>query len=163
MNNLKFRYLLLIPLLLTSAFSLFAYEKPNIDYPSGYRHWVHVKSVLIDEMHPYFKDFGGIHHIYANDKALIAMQNKTKFPDGSVLVFDLIKASAFKGGIEEGKRRRLDVMQKDAKKFQSTGGWGYGSFKEDTDKLVLQDVAKKCYSCHEGRVDKDYVYSSFRQ
>ena len=34
--------------------------------------------------------FGGIHHIYANDKAIEGYRNEL-FPDGAVIIFDLLE------------------------------------------------------------------------
>ena len=154
--------LLLVSCLLLPLFRVLASDLPTIDYPMGYRDWVHTKTGIISEKHPLFETFGGVHHIYANEKALQAMKEGAAFPDGSMLVFDLLRTSTSEIGIEEGERRRLDVMQKDGKRFKSTGGWGYGSFTGDTDELVLQDVVEKCHSCHVSQKERDYVFSSYR-
>jgi len=63
----------------------------SVAYPEGYRAWKHVKSMLIQEGHPLYGPFGGLHHIYANDLALKGYASG-KFPDGSVIVFDLMEA-----------------------------------------------------------------------
>jgi hypothetical protein len=40
---------------------------PSVDYPTGYRKWVHVKSMaIVSDNNPLYASFGGIHHIYAN-------------------------------------------------------------------------------------------------
>ncbi len=64
----------------------------KVPYPDGYRQWTHVKSMVIQKGHPLYEAFGGIHHIYANEKALRAMQAGKPYPDGAVLVFDLLEA-----------------------------------------------------------------------
>ena len=64
---------------------------PQVPYPEGYRDWHHVKSMVIEEGHPLYGAFGGIHHLYANDKAMEGYRKGT-FPDGSVIVFDLLEA-----------------------------------------------------------------------
>jgi hypothetical protein len=43
---------------------------PQVPYPEGYRDWHHVKSMVIEKGHPLYSAFGGIHHLYANDKSL---------------------------------------------------------------------------------------------
>ncbi len=60
-----------------------------VDYPEGYRAWPHVKSMVLQQGHPLFDTFGGLHHIYANAKALEAMKAGKPYPEGAVLVFDL--------------------------------------------------------------------------
>ena len=62
-----------------------------IDYPNGYRLWAHTKSMTIHKGHPLENPFLGIHHIYANDRALAGLKTD-KFEDGSVLVFDLLES-----------------------------------------------------------------------
>lgn len=78
--------------------------------------------MVIQQGHPLYDSFGGIHHIYANEKALKAMKNGKTNPDGSVLIFDLMDARSENNAIVEGPRKVLGVMQKDAKKFSKTGG-----------------------------------------
>ena len=96
-------------------------------YPDGYRDWRHVKSMVIQPGHPLHESFGGIHHLYANKKALEGYKTG-KFPDGSVIVFDLLEAPAADSAITEGARKVAGVMHKDAKKYAATGGWGYEGF-----------------------------------
>ena len=35
--------------------------EPQVPYPDGYRDWHHVKSMVIEEGHPLYSAFGGIH------------------------------------------------------------------------------------------------------
>ncbi|MCB1914056.1 MAG: cytochrome P460 family protein, partial [Rhodocyclaceae bacterium] len=97
--------------------------EPEVPYPAGYRDWHHVKSMVIEEGHPLYGAFGGIHHLYANDKALEGYQSDT-FPDGAVIIFDLLEAVHDGNAVTEGARKVVGVMHKDAKKFAATGGWG---------------------------------------
>ena len=152
----------MLTLLVVPIYPVYSAEEGKIDYPLEYRNWHHTKTSLIDEKHPLFEAFGGIHHIYANEKALRAVRSDSEYADGSVFVFDLLVAVAFDGGISEGKRRRLDVMEKNKRRFASTGGWGFESFTGSTQQLVEQNVVEKCYSCHESQVDKDHVFSDYR-
>ena len=39
-------------------------DKEKVDYPEGYRQWVHLKSMLIEPGHPLENPFQGIHHVY---------------------------------------------------------------------------------------------------
>ncbi len=134
-----------------------------VDYPAGYRHWTHVKSMIIQSGHPLYDSFGGIHHIYANESALHAMQSGKSYPDGAVLVFDLLEANSENQAIVEGKRKVLGVMQKNAKAFAETGGWGFEAFKGDTQERVVSDPHNACFSCHASQKQQDYVFSSFRK
>jgi hypothetical protein len=134
----------------------------KVKYPDGYRHWTHVKSMVIQEGHPLFEAFGGIHHIYANDKALKALKKGLPFPKDAVLVFDLLEAKADGKAIVEGSRKVLGVMQRDGKRFAATGGWGFEGFKGDTRERVVTDM-KTCFGCHEPQKEKGYVFSTYRK
>ena len=157
-----------IVLAVTVAIATFSFaraESAKVDYPQGYRYWVHVKSLILLENHPFAETFGGLHHVYANDAALEAMQNGTPYPDGSVLVFDLMEAiTDTEGGTtSEGPRIRLDVMQKDAALFPDTNGWGYETFKGPDHIRIITDPMASCHGCHISQESKDFVFSTFRE
>jgi hypothetical protein len=115
-----------VPIVMAAAVVAARESKP-VAYPTGYRDFTHVKSMVIQQGHPLFEAFGGIHHIYANPIAVTGYRTGT-FPDGSVIVFDLLEAPAEKGGITEGPRKVLAVMVKDQAAFKETGGWGFEGF-----------------------------------
>ena len=58
--------------------------------------------MVIEEGHPLYSAFGGIHHICANDKTL--------------------EASSADHVIMEGQRKVVGVMHTDAKRFAAAGG-----------------------------------------
>ncbi|MDB5210755.1 MAG: cytochrome [Sediminibacterium sp.] len=134
----------------------------GVPYPEGYRMWTHVKTGLIGPSSPSFQVSGGYHHIYANAKA---MQGYTSgyFPEGSVLVFDVIEAKEQNGNTLEGERRHSDVMVKDSLQYAGTGGWGYEEFGGDshTERILTATVRTQCVACHAKKDDK--VFSEFRK
>jgi hypothetical protein len=142
--------------------SLSGQGKSQVQYPEGYRNWVHVKSMLILPGHPLYDAFGGIHHIYANDKALRGYKTG-KFPDGSVIVFDLLEAKSESNNYVEGPRKVVGVMYKNSEKFKDTGGWGFEAFKGDTKERVVKNVVEDCFSCHASQEKEDFVFSKFRK
>jgi hypothetical protein len=91
------------------------------------------------------------------------MKSGKPYPDGSVLVFDLLEAKDENNAVVEGERKVVGVMEKDAKKFSGTGGWGFEGFKGDTKERVVTDAKSACFSCHEGQKKTDYVFSSYRK
>jgi len=137
-------------------------SKPSVPYPEGYRKWAHVKSMLILPGHPLYEAFGGIHHIYANDKAMRGYRTG-KFPDGSVIVFDLLEAKSENNTYVEGARKVVGVMYKDSKKFKNTGGWGFEAFKGDTKERVVKNAEQDCFSCHASQEATDFVFSQYRK
>jgi len=136
---------------------------PPVPYPADYREWHHVKSMVIDQGHPLYEAFGGIHHLYANPQAL-AGYKAGQFPDGAVIVFDLLEATAADAAITEGSRKVLGVMHKDAEKYASTGGWGFEGFAggDQTNRVVGANAADACFACHAPQEDHDYVFSRLR-
>ena len=138
--------------------------EPQVPYPDGYRIWHHVKSMVITEGHPLYSTFGGIHHIYANDKALIGYRDK-QFPDGAVIIFDLLEATSADNAITEGQRKVVGVMHKDAQQFAATGGWGFEGFGagDPASRAVGNDAASACFACHEPQKGQDYTFSQLRE
>jgi len=136
---------------------------PTVPYPAGYRDWHHVKSMVINEEHPLFASFGGIHHLYANDKAMKGYRGKT-FPDGSVIIFDLLEAVQDGNAVTEGARKVVGVMHKDAKKFKATGGWGFEGFGggDRAKRVVGNNAASACFACHAPQKAQDYTFSRLR-
>jgi hypothetical protein len=133
-----------------------------VAYPEGYRSWTHVKSMVIQPGHPLFDAFGGIHHVYANPAA-VSGYRAGRFPDGAVLVFDLLAAPVAGGAVTEGPRKVLAVMHKDAARFPGTGGWGYEGFAEGKrDQRIVKDAVTACHACHVAQKDKDFVFSAMR-
>jgi hypothetical protein len=133
-----------------------------VKYPEGYRGWTHVKSMVIEEGHPLHNAFGGIHHVYANKKALDGLE-KNNYRNGAVFVFDLLEASKKDNAVTEGARKVVGVMEKDHKKFPSTGGWGFEAFKGDTTERAVKDQKADCFACHETEKQTDFVFSKYRK
>ncbi|MBN8779907.1 cytochrome P460 family protein [Thiobacillus sp.] len=137
--------------------------EPTVPYPAGYRDWHHVKSMVIEEGHSLFASFGGIHHLYANDKAMKGYRGKY-FPDGSVIVFDLLDAVHDGNAVTEGTRKVVGVMYKDSKKFKATGGWGFEGFGggDRAKRVVGNNAATACFACHQPQKAQDYTFSRLR-
>jgi len=157
----------LIPLCLALGLVGAAYaaspEKSSVAYPTGYRKWALVKSMVIySDKHPLFAEFGGLHHVYANAEAMRALVKGGTFPDGSVLVLDLHEAKDENGAWVEGSRKLVGVMEKDRARFKATGGWGFEAFKggSQTERTVT-DASAQCFSCHQKQKDNDFVFSGY--
>lgn len=153
---------LLIPLLAAIVATARAADPVPVPYPEGFREWAHVKSMQILPGHPLFDAFGGLHHLYANSRALEGYR-KGRFPDGAVIVFDLHEAETEGNSMTAGPRKVLGVMHKDAKRYAATGGWGFEGFKGDskTERAVGANAKTACYDCHAAQKAPDYVFSAF--
>jgi hypothetical protein len=153
--------------ILTSSLPLWARSNNSVSYPANYRQWTRVKSALIGPKSPAFENNGGIHHVYGNDKAMAGYRTG-KFPDGSVIVADFLETKDIEnapGVTREGSRRRIDVMVKESNRYAESGGWGFESFRGDsqTDRMVVAGGAAKCFACHATQKENDAVFSSYRQ
>jgi hypothetical protein len=136
-------------------------DLPN--YPEGFRRWEHVKSGLMGPQSPGFDRFGGLHHIYANDRAMEGYRTG-HFPGGSVIVFDRLDVHQAAGSTTEGARLSIDVMSKDGGPGSPTGGWRFERFLEDshTEREPSAQFKAQCVTCHTSRKDHDYVFSEYR-
>lgn len=136
----------------------------EIAFPEGYRNWAHVKTTVVLEGHPQYNPFGGIHHVYANDKALKALKDSTSFEKGSILIFDLMEETIVDNALIEGPRKWISVMVKDQDQFPETGGWGFEEFKKnDHVKRTVINVEEQCFSCHKTQEASDFVFSKYRK
>jgi hypothetical protein len=148
-----------------ATMTLFAQDKASVPYPDGFRSWTHVKSLIVGPDHASFPKRGGIHHYYANDKAVAGYQTGT-YPDGSIVVDEAVLTKdgegSTKGLVFEGERRFLDVMVKNSGRYEGTGGWGYQHFDRD-DKAGALSVADQaeCSACH-AKSPRDHVFSRIR-
>ena len=124
-----------------------------------------VKSMVVGQAHASFPNRGGLHHYYANDKAVAGYRTGT-FPDGAILVDESVFTKEGEGRatglLLEGERRFLDVMVKDAQRYKSTGGWGYEHFDRDEQAGRLTDAERgTCATCH-AKAPADHVFSRIR-
>src|SRR5579862_3317463 len=76
---------LLIATTLTVVATMWSEEKPDVPFPEGFRSWQLVMSDVVGPEHQSFAARGGIHHFYANAKALDGYRTG-KFSNGSILV-----------------------------------------------------------------------------
>lgn len=149
-------------LLLTMLYPVYANEK-KVPYPDNYRNWSHVKSMIIQAGHPLAATDEGIHHVYANKNALEGLKSGS-YPEGAVLVYDLLTHLEKNNTIQEGERKLVGVMHKNSNAFAETGGWGFEGFaaNSQTERLV-KDEGKACFTCHAPQKNNGYVFSKLRK
>ncbi len=137
-------------------------QRPS--YPEGFEKWAHIKSAMVTSAHPAHATEGGLHHIYGNGLA-IEGYSTGRFPDGAVVVYELLSTVEKDGVISEGPRKRVDVMVKDAKRYTVTGGWGFNRFYPGGDRegaLREASAALGCFACHKQSSGHDFVFSRAR-
>jgi hypothetical protein len=166
MTERRFQILILL-MFLGIAFISFTTDSKNetddvVPYPEGYREWTHVKTYIVGPKSPAFKFIGGFNHVYANDKAMKGYKTG-HFPNGSVIVSDVIQAKEDSVDIREGPRHHLDVMVRDSIKYADAGGWRFEEFQGDSPTVRLLNVQTRvvCSNCHARQ--RDMVFSEYRK
>ena len=134
----------------------------DVPYPEGYRDWTHVKTYIVGPKSLAFKFIGGFNHVYANETAMVGYKTG-HFPNGSVIVSDVIQAKEDSVDIREGPRHHIDVMVRDSIKYRDAGGWRFEEFQGDspTVRLVTPQIQTACSNCHAKQ--KDMVFSVYRK
>ncbi len=141
---------------------VFAARSELVAYPEGYRDWTHAKSMVIGLDHPMADPFEGIHHTYANDKALAGLRTGD-WQEGAVLVLDLLNVSTADSAVQEAGRKFIGVMEYDAVRFSETGGWGFEVFADNSKtERVVEDAGTSCFGCHTAAKGTDYVFTRYR-
>lgn len=132
----------------------------TISLPPDYESWRHVKTQIIQEG-PGFERFGGMHHIYANERALQGLRSR-RFEEGAVLVAEFRTLARQDNVIDAGAIRIVDVMVFDPRRFADTDGWGYAEFVGPELKVRRFDSRAECHACHAKRADKGHVFTELR-
>ncbi len=113
----------------------------------------------------YRMDKNQIRIITGNEIAVAALRaGKKPLPDGSVLAKIAWKATKhpfFPAATVPGMFAQVEFMVKDAKKYKSTGGWGFARFVGNTLKPYGKDATfvKECFGCHIPVASNDYLFT----
>ncbi|KAF1027636.1 MAG: hypothetical protein GAK40_01045 [Burkholderia plantarii] len=102
--------------------------------------------------------------VLGNPVAVEAIRRGTlPFPDGAILVklaYRKAPSADFAPATVPGAPTTVQVMEKDARRWPGSGGWGYGRFIGG----VPADAAQHqtCFACHAARVaERDFVFTRF--
>jgi hypothetical protein len=154
---------ILLPLAAVSAVPA-GYE---VAFPNGFRDWFVVNSMIVTKDSAMFDQIGGMHIIYVNAKGLPTLKKGGPFPypDGTVFADDVHEFSVKEGSYVEGNKKAVTVMVKDAKKYSTTGGWGFQVWAGgDPSKPLVPDAAHAipaCFECHTPQKAQDFTFSTY--
>lgn len=100
--------------------------------------------------------------IVGNSIAIAAYRaNTLPFPDGTVLVklaWRRASSADFASATIPGDPTTVQIMVKNSKRYQTSGGWGYGRFIDG--KPADEAQHQTCFACHDARVrSRDYVFT----
>ena len=151
---------------LTAVSTVYLWAKPGytVEYPQGYRKWAHVMSYVIGLQSPAYERNGGLHHFYANEKAVEGYRTG-KFPDGAVLIDERNKVEEKDGVTRATDYLGIGVMIKDSQRYAETGGWGFEIFtgNNQTNGVLNAQSRMGCYNCHAKQKEHDFVFSQLRK
>jgi hypothetical protein len=134
------------------------YGAESVQYPEGFRRWVHVGTGVILPGGALPESEQGMHHIFANQKAIDGYPSGN-FADGSIIVYELREAQQKNGVIFEGERRRVDAMIKDSS-LSSSGGWRFERFwGNDQTQDAVHGAGTACFECHSNVKAHGFVFS----
>jgi hypothetical protein len=137
----------------------------DVPYPADFRDWFAVNSMIVGKDSPISAQIGGLHIVYVNAKGLPVLKSggPYPYPDGTVFADDVHDFAIKDGTYEEGAKKAVTVMVKDAKKYPTTGGWGFQVFAGgDPAKPLLPDTAHAipaCFVCHTPQAKQDFTFS----
>jgi hypothetical protein len=150
------------------SFSPYVDEKGNITIPKDFRNWQFLGTwgVATDEEDQV--GLKGIHNVYTQPETVAAFRSTGKFPDGAVLVKELLKAKTndmTTGEISYATETEgWFIMIKDTEgRFKSNklwgDGWGWALFNaDDPSTTVSKNYKDDCISCHVPAKEDDWIY-----
>jgi Cytochrome P460 len=136
----------------------------GIKIPPGYRDW-RLISVAHEE-----GNLNDLRAILGNDIAIKAYRDgKLPFPDGTIIArlawsYDPLEESAKAFGRPQSfvagpPKNGVQFMVKDARKYASTGGWGFAHF--DNGKPADEAMHNACFACHQVAAARDFVFTRY--
>ncbi len=138
----------------------------GIQMPPGYRDWR-----LISVAHEEGK-LNDLRAILGNDAAIKASrEGKLPYPDGTIIArlawsYDASEENNRVFGRRQSfvagpPKNGVQFMVKDASKYASTGGWGFGHFDENDGKPANEAVLNTCFPCHQAIKARDLVFTRY--
>ena len=149
------------------SFSPFVAADGTISLPEDFRSWAHLGTWSVDSDE---EEGGsaGYHQVYTQPETIEAYRRTGRFPDGAVLVKELLStatADMTTGRISRAaKTDGWFVMIKDGEgRFAGNplwgDGWGWALFESDKpNATVTTDYRADCLGCHVPAQANDWVY-----
>jgi hypothetical protein len=154
--------------LTAESFSPYVDENGTITIPEDYRHWQFLGTwaVATEE-----EDEGGssaFHNVYTQPETVAAFRSTGQFPDGAVVVKELLTATTdFMTTGEISYATETEgwfIMIKDTQgRFAGNtlwgDGWGWALFNaDDPSRTVTEDYQNDCIPCHVPAENDDWIY-----
>lgn len=152
----------------TGAFSPYVDADGNISIPKDFRGWHMLGTWAVATDEDGAVGSKGFHNVYTQAETVAAYRSTGKFPDGAVLVKELLKATTdtmTTGEISYASETEgWFIMIKDTEgRFAGNGlwgdGWGWALFNAgDPATTVTKDYKADCIPCHVPAENDDWIY-----
>lgn len=134
-----------------------------------YREWVFVGTPITpNDLNDGEAAFPEFHNVYMNPFAWREWKKSGTYPEGTVMVKELVSVGAKKAtsgnGYFEAEFTGLEMSVKDSKRFPAEAkGWGYFSFghKYPLKKQATPNMFTSCAQCHAANAASDMVFSQY--
>jgi len=132
----------------------------NIDYPKGLTNWRVISTSIRSDNNTQRVILGNSIAI----KAARANSDKLHWPKGAILaklVWKNDTLATWKAATVPGDFVHAEIMLRDARKYATTGGWGFARWSGLDLKPHSQDsnAAETCFACHQAAKGTDYVFT----
>lgn len=147
-------------------------KEGNLIQPENFawRKWIYVGTpVTPNSLNPPEAPFPEFHNVYIDPASYESYSKTGKFPDGTLLIKELVSVGATKAasgnGFFEGDFIGLEATYKDSKRYpDEPGNWAYFTFSHEPppypSSAKLQPTAA-CNACHEANAAEDWVFTQF--
>ncbi len=150
------------------TFSPYVDETGNITIPNNFRAWQFLGTWAVATDEDDEVGSKGFHNVYTQPETAAAFRATGKFPDGAVLVKELLTATTntmTTGEISHATETEgWFIMIKDTQgRFKGNplwgDGWGWALFNADDPAVtVTEDYKDDCISCHVPAEKDDWIY-----
>ena len=155
---------------LSSTFSVIVDNRGNISLPAQFKKsWVFIGAWSVANKDAATVGAAALHNVYVQSEAITAFRQTGEFPDGTVLIKELL--SAVTGPMSTGTvswGQKIDgwfIMVKDRQnRFAHNALWGNGwgwalIYAAAPDKVVTTNYQTDCLGCHIPALDTDWIYT----
>lgn len=135
----------------------------------GYRQWIYVGTPLTPhDLNDGNAPFPEFHNVYINPLGYEGYQQSGEWPEGTVLVKELVSVGAKRAssgnGYFMGDFIGLEVSLKDSERYPNEpGGWAYFSFGHEYPLIdqAMPNATETCAACHVSNAADDLVFTQY--
>ena len=159
--------LLVMEGLTAETFSPYVDKQGNISVPKDFQSWQFLGTWAVADDEEGKTGSKGFHNVYTRPESVAAFRSTGAFPDGAVIVKQLLKATTDTMTTGEiSYATETDgwfIMIKDTQgRFKDNplwgDGWGWALFNAGQTATVTEDYKVDCLPCHQPAKQDDWIY-----